>query len=218
MLRFAAAVLAAAAITPTPAEKGLARLSEALASPALVNKDVLWTRCGALDKMAPHSAVLLHSHSVKCQESRTGVTASNRRNRLDRAESVVTAGTAEAAVEHHRFMQIFDVYLQCSSVPEHATFFDPSRLRSLLPGARALHTGESWPREVDAVDLPPHVAGAANHRVGRLPLPIASRPAAVSDRAPPGVLQRHARAGERRAEDEGRAVAYAIVQHAGQRN
>ena len=301
MLRFAAAVLAAAAITPTPAEKGLARLSEALASPALVNKDVLWTRCGALDKMAPHSAVLLHSHSVKCQEGRTGVTASDRSSRLDRAESVVTAGTAEAAVEHHRFMQIFDVHLQCSSVPEHATFFDPSRLRSLLLGARAFHTGESRPREVDAVDLPPHVAGAAdhrvgrllspiasrptasdrdslgvlrrlllprseyvsnffdpsrlcsllpddralhtgdsrpreadagnlpphvagaaNHRVGRLLSPIASRPAAVSDRASPGVPQRHAWAGERtsegRAEDDGRAVPYAIVQHAGQRN
>ena len=61
MLRFAAAVLAAAAIRPTPAEKGLARLSEALASPAVVNNDVLWARCGALDKMAPHSAMLLHS-------------------------------------------------------------------------------------------------------------------------------------------------------------
>ena len=181
--------LAAAAITPTPAEKGLARLSVALASSALVNKDVLWTRCGALDKMAPHSAVLLHSHSVKCQESRTGVTASNRRNRLDRAESVVTAGTAEAAVEHHRFMQIFDVHLQCSSVPEHATFFDPSRLRSLLLGARAFHTGESRPREVDAVDLPPHVAGAADHRVGRLLSPIASRPTA-SDRDSLGVPRR----------------------------
>ena len=305
MLRFAAAVLAAAAITPTPAAKGLARLSEALASPALVNKDVLWTRCGALDKMAPHSAVLLHSHSVKCQESRTGVTASDRRSRLDRAESVVTAGTAEAAVEHHRFMQIFDVHLQCSSVPEHATFFDPSRLCSLLLGARAIHTGDSRPREVDAVDLPPHVAGATDTELagppyprartsfaprpvasdrdslgvpwrlllpryeyvsnffdpsrlcsllpddralhtgesrprevgsGNLPphvagatdtalagflQPIASRPVA-SDRASPGVPQRHAWAGERtserRAEDEGRAVAYAIVQHAGQRD
>ena len=61
MLRFAAAVLAAAAIRPTPAEKGLARLSEALASPAVVNNDVLWARCGVLDKMAPHSAMLLHS-------------------------------------------------------------------------------------------------------------------------------------------------------------
>ena len=61
MLRFAAAVLAAAAIRPTPAEKGLARLSEALASPAVVNNDVLWARCGALDNMAPHSAMLLHS-------------------------------------------------------------------------------------------------------------------------------------------------------------
>ena len=61
MLRFAAAVLAAAAIRPTPTEKGLARLSEALASPAVVNNDVLWARCGVLDKMAPHSAMLLHS-------------------------------------------------------------------------------------------------------------------------------------------------------------
>ena len=61
MLRFAAAVLAAAAIRPAPAEKGLTRLSEALASPAVVNNDVLWTRCGVLDKMAPHSAMLLHS-------------------------------------------------------------------------------------------------------------------------------------------------------------
>ena len=53
------------------------------------------------------------------------------------------------------------------------------------------------------------------------PYPIASRPVA-SDRASPGVPQRHAWAGERtserRAEDEGRAVAYAIVQHAGQRD
>ena len=63
MLRFAAAVLAVAAIRPAPAEKGLARLSEALASPAVVkvNNDVLWARCGALDNMAPHSAMLLHS-------------------------------------------------------------------------------------------------------------------------------------------------------------
>jgi len=61
MLRFAAAVLAVAATTPTPAEKGFARLSEALASPAVVNNDVLWTRCGVLDKMAPHSAMRLHS-------------------------------------------------------------------------------------------------------------------------------------------------------------
>ena len=51
------------AIRPTPAEKGLARLSEALASPAVVNNDVLWARCGVLDNMAPPilSAMLLHS-------------------------------------------------------------------------------------------------------------------------------------------------------------
>ena len=53
--------VAVTAIRPTPAEKGLARLSEALASPAVVNNDVLWARCGVLDKMAPHSAMLLHS-------------------------------------------------------------------------------------------------------------------------------------------------------------
>ena len=59
MLRFAAAVLAVAAIAPTPAEKGLARLSEALASPAIVNNDVLWTRCGALDKIAPNPTTVV---------------------------------------------------------------------------------------------------------------------------------------------------------------
>ena len=64
MVRFAAAVLAVAAITPTPAEKGFARLSEALASPAIVNNDDLaqWTRSGAVDKMAQHSALHTHSH------------------------------------------------------------------------------------------------------------------------------------------------------------
>ena len=59
MLRFAAAVLAVAAIAPTPAEKGLARLSEALASQAIVNNDVLWTRCGALDKIAPNPTTVV---------------------------------------------------------------------------------------------------------------------------------------------------------------
>ena len=59
MLRFAAAVLAVAAIAPTPAEKGLARLSEALASPAIVNNDVLWTRCGVLDKIAPNPTTVV---------------------------------------------------------------------------------------------------------------------------------------------------------------
>eukprot|EP00964_Phaeocystis_antarctica_P003887 scaffold2077_cov66-Phaeocystis_antarctica.AAC.4 len=103
-----------------------------------------------------------------------------------------------------------------------SNFFDPSRLCSLLPDDRALHTGDSRPREVSSGNLLPHVAGAANRRVGRQILDIASRLAAVSDCAPPGVPKHHARAGERtserRAEDDGRAVAYAIVQHAGQRN
>ena len=76
MVRFAAAVLAVAAITPTPAEKGFARLSEALASPAIVNNDDLaqWTRSGAVDKMAQHSA--LHSHG--CGEGSRVVTVESR--------------------------------------------------------------------------------------------------------------------------------------------
>ena len=160
MLRFAAAVLAVAAITPTPAEEGLARLSEALASPAVVNNDVLWTRCGALDKMAPHSTMQLHSHSVKCQDGQTGATASDRRSRFDRAESVAAAGTADAAVVNHCFIQISAVHFKHSGVPEYATIFDPSRPCSLLSDDRALHTGDSWPPEAGSGDLPPPVVGA----------------------------------------------------------
>ena len=195
MLRFAAAVLAVAAITPTPAEKGLARLSEALASPAVVNNDVLWTRCGALDRMAPHSTMQLHSHSVKCQDGRTGATASDRRSRFDRAEGVAAAGTADAAVVN----QIGTMHFKRSGVPEYATIFDPSRPCSLLPGARALHAGDSWPPEAGSGDLPPPVAGAtgAGHasesawlRVCRVLTYIASRPVAVSDRASPGAPRR----------------------------
>ena len=156
MLRFAAAVLAVAAITPTPAEKGLARLSEALASPAVVNNDVLWTRCGALDRMAPHSTMQLHSHSVKCQDGRTGATASDRRSRFDRAEGVAAAGTADAAVVN----QIGTMHFKRSGVPEYATIFDPSRPCSLLSDDRALHAGDSWPPEAGSGDLPPPVAGA----------------------------------------------------------
>ena len=160
MLRFAAAVLAVAATTPTLAEKGFARLSEALASPAVVNNDVLWTRSGALDEMAPHSTMQLHSHSVKCQDGQTGATASDRRSRFDRAESVAAAGTADTAVVNHCFMQIGTVHFKHSGVPEYATIFDPSRPCSLLSDNRALHTGDSWPPEAGSGDLPPPVAGA----------------------------------------------------------
>jgi len=125
---------------------------------------------------------------------------------------------------HQLFMQVFNVCFQpyCSGSLEHVSnFFDPSRLCSLLPDDRALHTGDSRPREVGSVNLPPHVAGATDTALAGFLQPIASRPVA-SDRASPGVPQRHAWAGERtserRAEDEGRAVAYAIVQHAGQRD
>ena len=49
------------------------------------------------------------------------------------------------------------VHLTHSGVPEYATIFDPSRPCSLLSDDRALHTGDSRPPEVDAVDLPPPV-------------------------------------------------------------
>ena len=48
----------------------------------------------------------------------------------------------------------------------------PSRLSSLLPDDRALHTGDSRPREVDAVDLPPHVAGATDTALAGPPYPL----------------------------------------------
>ena len=61
---------------------------------------------------------------------------------------------------HHCFTQIGTVHLTHSGVPEYATIFDPSRPCSLLSDDRALHTGDSRPPEVDAVDLPPPVVGA----------------------------------------------------------
>ena len=48
----------------------------------------------------------------------------------------------------------------CSGAIEYDSDFDPSPLCSLLPGARALHTGDSRPLEVDAGDLPPPEVGA----------------------------------------------------------
>ena len=200
MLRFAAAVLAVAAITPTPAEKGLARLSEALASPAVVNNDVLWTRCGALDKMAPHSTIQLHSHSVKCQDGRTGATASNRRSRFDRAESVAAAGTADAAVVNHCFMQTDTVTLQAlgrAQVRHHLRPVPPvqpaagrsgaSHRRQPATGGRRRGSAASggrrdgsWPKEKKLFGL----------RVCRVLTYIASRPVAVSDRASPGAPRR----------------------------
>ena len=63
--------------------------------------------------------------------------------RFDRAEGVAAAGTADAAVVN----QIGTMHFKRSGVPEYATIFDPSRPCSLLPGARALHAGDSWPPE-----------------------------------------------------------------------
>ena len=56
----------------------------------------------------------------------------------------------------------------CSGAIEYDSDFDPSPLCSLLPGARALHTGDSRPLEVDAGDLPPPEVGAtgAGHACG----------------------------------------------------
>ena len=48
----------------------------------------------------------------------------------------------------------------CSGAIEYDSDFDPSPLCSLQPGARALHTGDSRPLEVDAGDLPPPEVGA----------------------------------------------------------
>jgi hypothetical protein len=87
----------------------------------------------------------------------------------------------------------------CSGAKEYDSDFDPSLLCSLLPGARALHTGDSRPPEVDAGDLRPPVVGAkgAGHvcaprgsALAGPSYPIASRPVAVSDRASPGAPQR----------------------------
>ena len=49
----------------------------------------------------------------------------------------------------------------CSGAIEYDSDFDPSPLCSLLPGARALHTGDSRPLEAGSGNLPPPVAGAA---------------------------------------------------------
>ena len=84
----------------------------------------------------------LHSHSVKCQDGQTGATASDRRGRSGRAESVAAAGTANAAVVNHCFLQIGNVHFKHSGVPEYATIFDPSRPCSLLSDDQALHAGE----------------------------------------------------------------------------
>ena len=95
---------------------------------------------------------------------------------------------------HQLCMQFHSVLFQpyCSGALEYDSnfFFDPSRLCSLLPDDRALHTGDSRPREVSSGNLPPHVAGATDTALAGPPYPIASRPVA-SDRASPGVLQQH---------------------------
>ena len=49
----------------------------------------------------------------------------------------------------------------CSGAIEYDSDFDPSPLCSLLPGARALHTGDSRPLEAGSGNLPPPVDGAA---------------------------------------------------------
>ena len=65
---------------------------------------------------------------------------------------------------------------------EYTTLFDPLRM-----DARALHAGDSRPRETVAGDRPSREAGAADHRREQHPYQPAPRPAA-SDRDTPNVL------------------------------
>ena len=93
---------------------------------------------------------------------------------------------------HRLFMDFFDRHFQpsCSGALQYVFDFNPSPLCSQLPGARALHAGDSRPREVDAGDLPPRTAGAADHRCEQLPgYPPAPRPVA-SGCASPSAQQR----------------------------
>ena len=108
MLRFAAAVLAVAAIAPTPAEKGLARLSEALASPAIVNNDVLWTRCGVLDKIAPNPTTVVAAETPiaagpsqsRCNDSHLTVGALGVMNGVEDRDRRANFLTRALSVEH----------------------------------------------------------------------------------------------------------------------
>ena len=115
------------------------------------------------------------------------------------------------------------VHFKHSGVPECATIFDPSRPCSLLPGARALHTGDSRPLEVDAGDLPPPEVGATGagpkrrnslgsafagfpHILHRGPSPVSDRasPDPLQHRRPPKLSSRDKRAlRERQAADRG---------------
>jgi len=93
---------------------------------------------------------------------------------------------------HRLLMDFFGqrFQLSCSGAQQYVFDFDPSPLCSQLLGARALHAGDSRPREVDAGHPPPRTAGAADHRCEQLPGdPLAPRPVA-SGCAPPSAQQR----------------------------
>ena len=131
---------------------------------------------------APDAPVVLEDlQLVPLLSSTTWPFCGTRHSTLDVEVSIMT---------HQLVMQFHDVLFQpyCSGALEYDSnfYFDPSRLCSLLPDDWALHTGDSRPQEADAGNLPPHVAGAVDHRVGRLLLNIASRPTA-SDRDSLGV-------------------------------
>ena len=146
------------------------------------------------------------------------------------AEAVLRA---ECCVAHHRFMQTSShiiVHFQCAClrhILRHLSCLCAARCRGI---SRALveHQGKHRPQEVDVVDLLRSALRSAasrgrrdaDNRVGRLPLPIASRPI-VSYRDSPGVPRRlplprssphrplqleshqwRARAGERRPEED----------------
>ena len=211
MLRFAAAVLAVAAIAPTPAEQGLARLSEALASPAAVNDDVLGTRCGVLAKMAPHPAVLKIDTMHKCSgvlayatildpswpcsllsDGRAFHTGDSRPpGVLEREMQGIcrlsmlppVAGAVDHALKQLLYPHAPHKWLAASDRDSPGV---PRRL--LLSKDRVLHTGDSRLQEVEAVDLRPLVAGAVDHALKQRLYPLAPHQwLAASGRDSPGL-------------------------------
>ena len=148
MLRFAAAVLAVAAIAPTPAEKGLARLSEALASPAIVNNDVLWTRCGALDKIAPNPTTVVAAETPiaagpsqsRCNDSHLAVGALGVMNGVEDRDRRANFLTRALSVEHPAVLPTahsFSHEPTCSSYHTLACCtYGARRMQRFSPGCR----------------------------------------------------------------------------------
>ena len=149
-----------------------------------------------------------------------------------RGRAILAHSAVSRALHPDRANQHFDDYTygvvcgfqpSCSDAIEYDSGFDPSPLCSLLPGARALHTGDSRPLEVDAGDLPPPEVGATgaghacdprgsafagfSHILHRGPSPVSDRasPDALQHRRPPKLGSRDKRPlRERQAAEPGR--------------